>query len=243
MIQVRGVSKRFGSVQVLRDIDVDIPQGEVTAIIGPNASGKTTFNRILLGLVRPDAGEILFDGASIIGESAYRSRIGYMPQAARFPENLCAGDVFEMIANLRGSSPQLRDNELLATLSLGPILRTPVRQLSGGTRQRVNAALAFLLQPELLILDEPTAALDPLSSGILKDKIRKERANGRTFIMTSHVLSELEGLADRIVFLLDGTVRFAGRTDDLLRETGERGLERAVAAMMRTSTHVHSEAA
>lgn len=242
MIRVRGVSKRFGAVQVLRDIDVDIPQGEVTAIIGPNASGKTTFNRILLGLVRPDAGEILFDGESIIGKSAYRERIGYMPQAARFPENLCAGDVFEMIANLRGA-PQLRDNELLATLSLGPILRTPVRQLSGGTRQRVNAALAFLLQPDLLILDEPTAALDPLSSGVLKDKIRKERANGRTFIMTSHVLSELEELADRIVFLLDGTVRFAGRTDDLLRETGERGLEHAVAAMMRTNTHVRSEAA
>lgn len=242
MIQVRGVSKRFGAVQVLRDIDVDIPRGEVTAIIGPNASGKTTLNRILLGLVRPDAGEILFDGESIIGESAYRARIGYMPQAARFPENLCAGDVLEMIANLR-PSPQLRDNELLATLSLGPILRTPVRQLSGGTRQRVNAALAFLLQPELLILDEPTAALDPVSSGVLKDKIRKERANGRTFIMTSHVLSELEELADRIVFLLDGTVRFAGRTDDLLRETGERGLERAVAAMMRTNTHARSEAA
>lgn len=242
MIQVRGVSKRFGAVQVLRDIDVDIPRGEVTAIIGPNASGKTTLNRILLGLVRPDAGEILFDGESIIGESAYRARIGYMPQAARFPENLCAGDVLEMIANLR-PSPQLRDNELLATLSLGPILRTPVRQLSGGTRQRVNAALAFLLQPELLILDEPTAALDPVSSGVLKDKIRKERANGRTFIMTSHVLSELEELADRIVFLLDGTVRFAGRTDDLLRETGERDLERAVAAMMRTNTHARSEAA
>ena len=242
MIRVRGVSKRFGAVQVLRDIDVDIPQGEVTAIIGPNASGKTTFNRILLGLVRPETGEILFDGESIIGKSAYRERIGYMPQSARFPENLCAGDVFEMIANLRGS-PRLRDNELLETLALGPILRTPVRQLSGGTRQRVNAALAFLLQPDLLILDEPTAALDPLSSGVLKDKIRKERANGRTFIMTSHVLSELEELADRIVFLLDGTVRFAGRTDDLLRESGERGLERAVAAMMRTNTHVRSEAA
>ena len=242
MIQVRGISKRFGAVQVLRDIDVDIPQGEVTAIIGPNASGKTTFNRILLGLVRPDAGEILVDGESILGRSAYRERIGYMPQAARFPENLCAGDVFEMIANLRGS-PQLRDNELLATLSLGPILATPVRQLSGGTRQRVNSALAFLLQPDLLILDEPTAALDPVSSGVLKDKIRKERANGRTFIMTSHVLSELEELADRIVFLLDGTVRFAGRTDDLLRETGERGLERAVATLMRTNNHLRSEAA
>jgi Cu-processing system ATP-binding protein len=242
VIQARGVSKSYGSIQVLRGIDVDIRQGEVTAIIGPNASGKTTFNRILLGLVQPDAGEILFDGVSIIGESAYRERIGYMPQAARFPENLCAGDVFEMMAKLRGTS-RLRDNELLDTLGMAPILRTPFRELSGGMRQRVNAALAFLFQPELLILDEPTAALDPVSSSILKDKIRKERANGRTFILTSHVLNELEELADRIVFLLDGSVRFAGRPQDLLYATGEVRLERAVAALMRTDDLFQSEAA
>jgi Cu-processing system ATP-binding protein len=231
MIRARGLSKSFGPIKVLQGIDVDIPRGEVTAIVGPNASGKTTFNRILLGLVRPDAGEILFDGAPIIGQSAYRERIGYMPQAARFPENLSAGDVFEMIANLRGVKQ--RDNELLATLDLASILRTPFRQLSGGTRQRVNAALAFLFQPEVLILDEPTAALDPVSSSILKDKIRAERSNGRTFIVTSHVLSEIEELADRIIFLLDGTVRFAGRPQELMSATGELGLERAVAAVMR----------
>src|SRR5688500_19579212 len=97
MIQARHVSKSFGAIQVLRDIDIDIPRGEVTAIIGPNASGKTTFNRILLGLVQPDAGGILFDGAAIIGASAFRERIGYMPQAARFPEHLFAVDVIEMM--------------------------------------------------------------------------------------------------------------------------------------------------
>ena len=242
MIQARGVSKSFGAIKVLQGIDVDIPRGEITAVIGPNASGKTTLNRILLGLVQPDAGEILFDGGPIIGQSAYRERIGYMPQAARFPDNLCAGDVFEMMANLRGTA-KLRDNELLATLGMAPILRTPVRQLSGGTRQRVNAALAFLFQPELLILDEPTAALDPVSSSILKDKIRAERSKGRTFIITSHVLSELEELADRIIFLLDGTVRFAGRPQELLAATGEMRLERAVAAVMKARNIVLSEAA
>ena len=242
MIRARGLSKSFGPIKVLQGIDVDIPRGEVTAIVGPNASGKTTFNRILLGLIRPDAGEILFDGAPIIGRSAYRERIGYMPQAARFPDNLCAGDVFEMIANLRGTS-KLRDNELLATLEMASILRTPFRLLSGGTRQRVNAALAFLFQPDVLILDEPTAALDPVSSSILKDKIRAERTNGRTFIVTSHVLSEIEELADRIIFLLDGTVRFAGRPQDLMSATGEPGLERAVAAVMRKRNGVLSEAA
>jgi Cu-processing system ATP-binding protein len=241
MIKARGVSKSFGPIHVLEGIDVDIPMGEITAIVGPNASGKTTFNRILLGLVQPDAGEILFDGDSIIGQSAYRERIGYMPQAARFPENLCAGDVFEMIANLRGTVR--RDNELLDTLGMASILRTPFRQLSGGTRQRVNAALAFMFQPELLILDEPTAALDPVSSSILKDKIRAERSRGRTFIVTSHVLSEVEELADRIIFLLDGTVRFAGRPAELMAATGEMRLERAVASVMRARNAILSEAA
>jgi Cu-processing system ATP-binding protein len=241
MIKARGVSKSFGPIHVLEGIDVDIPMGEITAIVGPNASGKTTFNRILLGLVQPDAGEILFDGDSIIGQSAYRERIGYMPQAARFPENLCAGDVFEMIANLRGTLR--RDNELLDTLGMASILRTPFRQLSGGTRQRVNAALAFMFQPDLLILDEPTAALDPVSSSILKDKIRAERSRGRTFIVTSHVLSEVEELADRIIFLLDGTVRFAGRPAELMAATGEMRLERAVASVMRARKAILSEAA
>jgi Cu-processing system ATP-binding protein len=232
VIQTRGLRKSYGTLTVLRDVDIDVPRGEITAIIGPNASGKTTFNKILLGLVRPDAGEILFDGQSIQGQAAYRARIGYMQQLARFPENLCAADVFTMLTDLRGKLVE-RDDELIDTLALAPVLQTPMRFLSGGMRQRVNAALAFLFSPDLLILDEPTAALDPLSSSSLKDKIRRERAQGRTFILTSHVLSELQELADRIVFLLDGGVRFAGRPADLLKQTGEGSLERAVASIMR----------
>jgi Cu-processing system ATP-binding protein len=232
VIQTRGLRKSYGTLTVLRDVDIDVPRGEITAIIGPNASGKTTFNKILLGLVRPDAGEILFDGQSIQGQAAYRARIGYMQQLARFPENLCAADVFTMLTDLRGKLVE-RDDELIDTLALAPVLQTPMRFLSGGMRQRVNAALAFLFSPDLLILDEPTAALDPLSSSSLKDKIRRERAQGRTFILTSHVLSELQELADRIVFLLDGGVRFAGRPADLLKQTGEGTLERAVASVMR----------
>lgn len=232
MIRTRGLRKSYGALTVLRDVDIDVPQGEITAIIGPNASGKTTFNKILLGLVRPDAGEILFDGESIQGQAAYRARIGYMQQLARFPENLRAVDVFTMLTDLRGELGE-RDDELIDTLALAPVLQTPMRFLSGGMRQRVNAALAFLFSPDLLILDEPTAALDPLSASTLKDKIRRERARGRTFILTSHVLSELQELADRIVFLLDGGVRFAGRPADLLKQTGEGTLERAVASVMR----------
>jgi Cu-processing system ATP-binding protein len=232
VIEARGIRKSFGPLAVLRGIDLDIPRGEVTAIIGPNASGKTTFNKMLLGLVRPDAGVIKLDGEVVDGSAAYRSRIGYMQQTPRLPENLCAADVFEMLSDLRGGTVQ-RDDELIDTLSLATVLRSPVRHLSGGTRQRINAALAFLFCPDVLVLDEPTAALDPISSSTLKDKIRRERAAGKTFLVTSHVLSEMEELADRVIFLLDGGVRFAGKPQQLMDEAGEPSLERAAAKLMR----------
>jgi Cu-processing system ATP-binding protein len=241
VVRARGLWKRYGRLPVLQGLDLDVARGQVTAIIGPNASGKTTFNKILLGLVRPDRGEVAIDDHVLDGRSAYRARIGYMPQAARFPENLCAQDVFEMLADLRGKETR-RDEELVESLALGPVLRTPIRVLSGGMRQRVNAALAFLFRPDLLLLDEPTAGLDPISSGTLKDKIRQERANGRTFILTSHVMSELEELADRIAFLLEGQVRFTGTQDQLKTLTGEATLERAIARLMRQAAAPSSDA-
>ena len=232
MISARGIRKSFGALTVLDNVDIDVPRGEVTAIIGPNAAGKTTFNKMLLGLVRPDAGTIHLDGALIDGSAEYRRRIGYMQQAPRFPENLSAADVFAMLGDLRGGKVQ-RDDELIDALALASVLDSPFRHLSGGTRQRINAALAFLFSPEVLILDEPTAALDPISSAAVKDKIARERAAGRTFIVTSHVLIEMEELADRVVFLLDGGVRFAGRPAALMAEAGEPSLERAAARLMR----------
>jgi len=241
MISARGVRKRFGRLQVLSNLDLDILPGQVTAIVGPNASGKTTFNKIVLGLVKRDAGVVTFDGEPINGDAAYRARIGYMPQIARFPENLCAEDLMRMLTDLRGNARK-RDDELIEILALGPVLRTPLRVLSGGTRQRINAALAFLFRPELLVLDEATAGLDPISSSLLKDKILRERLAGRTFVVTSHVLSELEEMADRVAFLLDGAIRFSGSKEELKQSTGQRTLERAIAHLMRTSPAHSSDA-
>jgi Cu-processing system ATP-binding protein len=232
MIQARGVRKRFGRLQVLNGVDLDVARGSITAIVGPNASGKTTFNRIVLGLVRPDAGEIVFDGYRLNGAAGYRERIGYMPQIARYPENLSGRDVMSLLRDVRGDG-RPRDEELVEQFALGPVLDKPLRLLSGGMRQRINAALAFLFRADLLILDEPTAGLDPISAGALKDKMQRERASGRTMIVTSHVMSELDELADRIVFLLEGVVRFGGTRDELLSATSESTLERAVARLMR----------
>ena len=233
MITARGVRKSFGKLPVLNGLDLDVRRASITAIVGPNASGKTTFNRIVLGLVRADAGEITFDGKRLNGDAGYRERIGYMPQIARYPENLSGRDVMSLVRDVRRDGHSVSDTELVELFTLGPILDKPLRLLSGGMRQRINAALAFLFRSDLLILDEPTAGLDPISAGTLKDKMRRERDAGRTLIVTSHVLSELDEVADRIAFLLDGVVRFDGSRDELLRATGEGTLERAVAELMR----------
>ncbi len=230
-IQVTGLSKRFGALSVLRSVDMAAGKGRVIAIVGPNGAGKTTLIKSMLGLTTPDAGAIEIDGIDIIGQDEYRSRIGYMPQIARFPENLRGIELMAMLKDLRGSHAEL-DMELIDSFELGAALQQPLRVLSGGTRQKVNAAMAFLFAPELLIFDEPTAGLDPLASSILKDKILSERSDGKTVIVTSHIMNELEELADDVAFLLEGRVAFVGTLDDLKRVTGQTTLERSVATMM-----------
>ena len=230
MIEALNVSKSFGKLRVLDDLSLTIRPGRITGLIGPNAAGKTTLAKIILGLTRADAGGIRIDGRTIAGDE-YRSRIGYMPQMARFPENLSARELLDMLTDLRGSAKE-PDHELMDTFQFGGALEKPIRTLSGGTRQKVNAVIAFLFQPSLLILDEPTAGLDPVSSGILKAKVLAERASGKTFLMTSHIMSELDELADDIAFINEGKVAFSGAVADLKRLTRQSNLERAIAEMM-----------
>lgn len=233
MIEARGLTKQFGSLTVLRSIDLTIATGRVTAMLGPNGAGKTTFIKMILGLVQPGGGSLLFDGVPINGDCRYRSRIGYMPQIARFPENLNGRELIAMVRDLRAPTGPL-DEELISAFALESQLDKPLRTLSGGTRQKINAVLAFLFRPELLIFDEPTAGLDPMASSVLKDKILAARHEGRTCIITSHVLSELEELADDVIFLLDGRPHFAGSVAALKAQTRQASIERAVAALMRS---------
>jgi Cu-processing system ATP-binding protein len=231
MVRINALTKRFGKLAVLRGVDLDIGAGRVLALVGPNGAGKTTLIKTILGLTRADGGKILIDGERIGDDPSYRARIGYMPQIARFPENLTAAELFAMHKNLREQAPSI-DEGLIERLGLHDQLDKPLRTLSGGTRQKVNAALAFLFDPDLLILDEPTSGLDPVSSGVLKAKIVEARDEGRTVVVTSHHLSELDELADDVAFLTDGTVRFAGSVHDLKIATRQLSLERAIAQMM-----------
>lgn len=231
IVKLEGIRKSFGHLEVLKSIDLAFGRGLVTAVVGHNGSGKTTLIKSILGLVRPDAGSVWFDGRMVSGESDYRDRIGYMAQSVRFPDNLSASDLFAMLEDLRGRVPPDKER-LIAAFSLGSELRKPLRLLSGGTRQKVSAVMAFMFRAELLILDEPTAGLDPVSSSVLKDRIEEERKRGRTFILTSHIMSEIEELADVVVFLQDGKIRYEGDVASIRLSTGEVNLERAIAQLM-----------
>ena len=231
MITISGLRKSFGQLDVLQGANAVFQKGRVTALVGPNAAGKTTLIKTILGLTKPDSGSISIDGKIVNGDVSYRRRIGYMPQIARFPGNLTGKELLSMLAKLR-PDVVVPDRTLIESLELEADLGKQVRTLSGGTRQKLNAVAAFLFSPDVLILDEPTAGLDPRASSKLKDRILSDRAKGRTFIVTSHVMAELEEVADDVIFLADGQVRFSGSLDNLKKTTLQVNLERAIAELM-----------
>jgi Cu-processing system ATP-binding protein len=231
-LRISGVAKRFGKLQVLEGVDSVLPEGRVTAIVGPNAAGKSTLIKCVLGLVRPDAGRIEVFGEPVGTDPAYRGRIGYMPQGAPFPENLTGHEVLRLVRKLRPGVTEV-DDDLIHRFALAPELGKPIRTLSGGTRQKLNAVVAFLFRPSLVILDEPTAGLDPLASTILKEKVQDAVDRGVTVVLTSHIMSEIEALASEVLFLVEGKVHFQGTMEQLRRTTGEQRLEHAVARLMR----------
>jgi len=231
-LEVKGLRKAFGKLTALRGLDLVVAPGRVTAVVGPNAAGKSTLIKCILGLVRPDAGRITVLGQPIGRDPGYRHAIGYMPQAPRFPDNLTGREVLDLLADLRRDDASGAD--LLRRFHLDEdVLAKPVRTLSGGTRQKLNAVVAFRSRPPLLVLDEPTASLDPAASGVLKDALRQAAEDGATVLLTSHVMAEVEELADDIVYLVEGAVRFHGTLDQLRLSTGERKVERAIATLMR----------
>ncbi len=231
MIEFKNIEKRFGKYEVLKNISLNIEPGKITAIVGPNGSGKTTIIKSILGLVKPDSGEILINNVSVIKEFLYRKEIGYMPQVASFPDNLTVSEVFNMISDLR--KQQINGSaEIIKTLNLQPELNKKIRTLSGGNKQKVSACIALMFNPKIIILDEPTAGLDPVAAANLKKKIIEQRNAGKTIILTSHIMAEIEELSDNILFLIEGKIVFNGKVSDLVELSGQAKLENAIASMM-----------
>jgi Cu-processing system ATP-binding protein len=232
MIEIKNLSKKFGKLEVLKNINLSCKKGECIALIGPNGCGKTTLIKSILGMVLPQKGTIEFDGKSILGDYLYRENIGYMPQIGRYPDNMTIGQIIEMIKKIRNSSSPL-DEDLLKAFELEALFDKQMRTLSGGTTQKVSAVLAFLFNPEVLILDEPTAGLDPLAAEILKEKIIREKDKGKLIFITSHLLSELDDLITEIIFMQDGEVYFHKKVAILKAETNEDKISKAIASILK----------
>ncbi len=234
MLQIQHISKTFGKLEVLKNIQIGFERGQAVAIIGPNGSGKTTLIKSILGMVVPESGSIAFQGQIIGQDAQYRRHIGYMPQIGRYPDNMQIGQLFDMMRDLRNDTDTTLDEELIHAYRLPDIYQKSMRTLSGGTRQKVSAALAFLFNPPVMILDEPTAGLDPLSAEILKEKVQREKQRNKLFLVTSHIMSDLEELATDVLYLVEGSVVFFKSLNALKTETGEERLGRAIAQIMQT---------
>ncbi len=231
-----GVGKRYRALWALRHVDASFGPGEVVMLIGPNGSGKTTLIKCLLGLVRPSEGRVLVGGKVVGNDPAYRRSIGYMPQISQFPPSLSIGQLFDMMLDVRGMRAQEADDGLVEALGLHTQLDKRLSTLSGGTCQKVSAVLAFRSRPSVLVMDEPTAGLDPLSARTVLDKAAGVRAQGGTVLITSHLLEEVETLADRVAYIQDGTLRFLLPMREILVRTGADRLAQALPILLSTPT-------
>jgi Cu-processing system ATP-binding protein len=231
MIEIRQLRKKFGRFVALEGVDLTFGRGRITGVIGPNGSGKSTLMKSLLGLVTPTSGSIAVDGYVLNGSSHYRRALGYVPQHARFPLDLTGHEVLSVVKGLR-PEPGRFEEDLIAMFGLQSELPKRTRAMSGGTRQKLSVVLACMYDPAVVICDEPTAGLDPVSNAKLKRLLLDLKGRGRTVLITTHILSDLEEIADDVVVLLEGRVRFAGPLDALRAATGRERLDAAVARLL-----------
>lgn len=235
MIKINNLHKSYGKVNVLKGIDLQFSQpGRVTAILGPNGSGKTTLIKSLLGMVIPDKGDIEVNGKNIRGEWNYRSQLDYLPQIARFPENLTVREVIDLIKDIRGKDAE--DERFIKLFGLESYLDKRLSNLSGGTKQKVNLTIALMYDSPLVILDEPTSGLDPVAMVHFRNLVREQRAKGKIILITTHIMSLVEEIADEVVFLLEGKIYFQGTVDELKSKYNETSVERAIAQILSDRT-------
>jgi len=230
MIEVKNLYKKFGKNEVLKGLNLSIEKEGIFTILGPNGSGKTTLIKSILGMVLPDSGEIVINEENVKKQWNYRFNIDYMPQIANFPTNLTVDELFDMIIDLRGS--EKRKDELIKLFGLGEFIEKKLGNLSGGTKQKVNIVLSFMFDSPIIILDEPTTGLDPVSLIRLKDLIMSEKEKGKTILITTHIMDFVEQISDQIVFILEGVIYFRGTVNELKTKTNQESIERAIASIL-----------
>lgn len=233
MIEIKALTKKFGTFTALNDINLDLKQGRSVALIGPNGCGKTTLIKCIIGLNVVGKGKVFVNGNDVSLNYHYREHIGYMPQIGHYPENMTIGQTITLIRNTRKLKIENLDTELLEAFELEKMSDKKMGTLSGGTMQKVSAVLAFMFAPQVVILDEPTAGLDPIAAEILKNKIIKERNNGKLILITSHLLSELDDLVNEIIFMNEGEIIVHQSVQDLLKENQTEKISDAVVHVLK----------
>lgn len=236
LIEIKELKKQFGHIPVLNGINLQLQKASTYALIGPNGSGKTTLLKILLGLVNPDTGQVLFQNNSVLKQWHYRSHFGYMPQISRYPENMTPCQILEMMKDVRQHSGKY-DMELYEQFGIQKFENKAMHSLSGGMRQKVGASLAFMFNPMVIILDEPTAGLDPVSTEVLKEKIIRSRNEGKLILVTSHILSDLDEIITHVIYLNEGNILFQSAIGELRNRTKSEKLSQAIAAIMKENGH------
>ena len=219
-MSIRGLSKSYRLTEVIKDIHVEMPPGEVFGYVGPNGAGKTTTLKCIVGLIRDYQGEILIDGESALGGDVI-NRIGYMPQSPRFVawRNVHrALRIFGRLNGMGGNELESRIDEVLAMLDISNYKQKPVAQLSGGTLQKLGFAQAILHKPSLLVLDEPMSSLDPPSRRNMRGIIQVLRDQGTTVVFSSHILSDVQDIADRVGIINYGQMTHVGSMAEIKKE-------------------------
>ena len=235
MIEFKDVHKKYGKLEVLKGVSFTIKDGGIFAILGPNGSGKTASMKSFLGMVIPTKGDIFFNGKSIKNQWAYREQISYLPQIANFPSNLKVKELIAMIKNIK--KLPCHDQELIELFGLQKHLNKSLGNLSGGTKQKVNLVLTFMVDVPVLVLDEPTSGLDPIAILALKKLILREKEKGKTILITSHILSFIEELSDEILFILEGNIYFRGTPEQLLETTQKNNFQEAIAELLKNEKY------
>lgn len=226
-LEINNICKKFGKKVVLKNISLLIPKGSTYALLGPNGSGKTTLLKSLMGSIFFDKGNLSLNGKININTHAYKRQITYMPQIAGFLPHLSAKESIKLLIELRQARPEFKE-ELIQDLGIKDFWNKPFGDLSGGMKQKINILQCFMFESDIVFLDEPTSSLDPQVAGYVKKWIKNLKQKGKTLLFTSHIMSEVEEVADKMALLDNGELLFEVSPSDFIKKYKTKNLEAAM---------------